>query len=195
MKKLIGLSMSFLMVLFSTISNAQEIKKVALNSEKNGVKESKMERKEIREEDRNLVSDMSINAFYADFGNIPNVRWEKDNLFDIAIFKKDGKQYKAYYDSSSKLVGTITSKTFADLPMDAQKQIKKEYKNYTIDKVDFFKDNENYDSSYDQFLYGMQFENADNYFVELSNKAQKTNIVLQVTPEGDIFFLKELNKA
>ncbi len=191
MKKLIVISMSFLMLMFTTTSNARDSRRMALNSVRNSVKESKMERKEIRNEDRNLVSDMSIDAFQTDFGNIPNVIWEKDSEFDIASFTQNGKKHKAFYNSESELVGTATPETFANLPKDARKEINKNYKDYSVDKVIYYKDNQ--DNDYNTLLYGVQFESADNYFVELSKKNE--NIVLQVNPEGNVFFFKELKKA
>ncbi len=192
MKKLVMLSMSALMIMFVTALNAQEAHKTAMNTEKNSVKhEKKMEKKEIRHEERNAVSDLSKDAFVSDFGKIQNVGWEKDNLYDIAIFTKDGAQYKAYYDETSKLVGTTTGKTFADLPKSAQNEINKKYKDYKIDKVIFFNDNEHNES--DMLLYGTQFADADNYFVELTGNNK--NIVLQVNPKGEMFFFKELHKT
>ena len=191
MKKLIVLSMSFLMVMFFTTANARNTKTMALNSGRNSAKESKMERKEIRTEDRNLVSDMSIDAFKTDFGDAQNVIWTKDPQMDIVSFTENGKNYQAFYNSESELVGTATHEKFANLPKYARKQINKYYKGYSIDKVIFYKDNQ--DNDYNTLLYGVQFESADNYFVELSKKNE--NIVLQVNPEGNVFFFKELRKA
>ena len=190
MKKLIVIPMLVLMVMFTITSNARDTKRMMLNSERNSVRESKMERKEIREEDRNLVSNLSIDAFNVDFGNVKNVVWEKDPLFDIATFTKDGVNYEAFYNHESNLVGTANTKTFANLPMSAQKEIHKKFKGYSVDKVIFYKDNEDNDD--DIYLYGTQFESADNYFVEMSNNGK--NIVLQVNPQGNVFFFKELSK-
>jgi len=191
MKKLVVATMSILMVLISTTSNARDTRSMARNTKKNSAIESKMERKEIRESERNLVPEMAMDAFRIDFGNISDVSWERDHSMDIASFSKNGKQMKAFYDESSDLVGTTTPKTFAELPKYAQKQIKKYYKNYSIDKVIYFKDNESNDT--DMLLYGVQFEDADNYFVELSNKNKNQNIVLQVNPDGQVFFFKDLH--
>jgi len=191
MKKLIVISMSILMAMFFTTTNARDTKRMALNTEKNSTRESKMERKEIRTEDRNLVSDRSIDAFMSDFGNIPNVIWEKDPYFDIASFAKDGIKYHAFYNGKSKLVGTTTQKTFANLPESAKKEINKQYEDYSVDKVIYYKDNEEDDNNI--LLYGTQFESADNYFVELSKNNK--NIVLQVNPEGIVYFFKELQTA
>ncbi len=152
--------------------------------------ETKAERKEVRKEDRNMVSDVSKENFVSDFGRIPNVKWEKSQLFDEAEFTKDGHQYKAFYSDDSKLIGTTTEKTFADLPKNAQKDIQKHYGEYKVDKVVYFEDNQENDQ--DMQLYGSQFEDADNYFVELSNKDK--NIVIQINPKGQIYFFKELAK-
>jgi hypothetical protein len=192
MKKLMVYSTAILMmVMFSITLQAQDKNSTALNSIKSIRKsETKAERKEIRKEDRNLVSDMSMENFFSDFGKIANVEWEKGQFLDEALFTKDGHQYRAFYDRDSKLVGTTTEKTIADLPKNAQKDIKKQFGDYSIDKVIFFEDNQMNDQ--DMLLYNTQFEDADNYFVELSN--EKRNIIIQVTPEGDVFFFNSLKK-
>ncbi len=185
MKTLMIYSAAILMVLSCATSQAQDTKELSHNSEMNKVKkESKAEKKEMQKMDKHFVSNLSKDAFYADFGKIPRVSWENELGFDIALFTKDGKDYKAFYDFNSKLVGTTTLKTFTDLPERAQEDIKKHYKDYTVDKVVFFKDNEANDA--DMLLYGTQFSDADNYFVEMSNKTK--NIVLQVNSNGVFFF-------
>ena len=191
MKKLMIYSTAILMMLSVITLKAQEGNKTAMNSMKSLKKsETKTERKEVRKEDRNLVSDISMEAFGRDFENVSDVSWEKDSFFDIAMFNKDGHSYKAFYGRDSKLAGTTTVKTFADLPKDAQKEIKKQFGNYTIDKVVYFENNQS--NNNDMLLYGTQFEGADNYFVEMSGNNK--NIVVQVNPEGQVFFFKELQK-
>jgi hypothetical protein len=74
------------------------------------------------------------------------------------------------------------------MPDNARKYIAKHYSDYTTGSVILFDDNE-YNSS-DMILYGNAFEDADNYFVELSNNNRK--IVLQVNMEGLVTFFKEL---
>lgn len=188
MKKLMVYLTAILMLISVTLK-AQDKNSTAMNAVRSIKKsETKAERKEVRKEERNLVSDRSINAFIGDFGNIPNVSWERGPFFDEALYTKDGILYKAFYDDNSKLVGTISDKTFADLPQIAQKDIKKHYGNYKVDKVFLFKDNELNDQN--MSLYGTEFDDADNYFVELSGKDK--NIIIQVKPEGEVFFIKEL---
>jgi len=190
MKKLMIYSTAILMLISVTLK-AQDNTTTAMNSVRSIKKsETKTERKEVRKEDRNLVSERSINAFNEDFGDASNVAWERWGTFDEAMYTQGGIQHKAYYDASSKLIGTTTDETFADLPKAAQKEINKEYKGYHVDKVVFFKDNEYNEQN--MMLYGNEFEDADNYFVEMSSKDK--NIILQANPEGEVFFFKELRK-
>jgi len=191
MKKLVVATMSILMVLIVNTSNARDTRTMARSAKKGSAIESKMKRKEIRKTERNLVPVMDMDAFRTDFGNVPDVSWERDQMLNVASFRKNGKMIKAYYDDMSHLVGTTTPETFADLPKYAQKQIKKHYKNYTVDKVTYFKDNAA--NNQNMLLYGVQFEDANNYFVELSNKKDNKIIVLQVNPQGQVFFFKDLS--
>ena len=191
MKKLMIYSTVILMVVISTSLKAQDGNRMAMSSMKSVKKtETKAEKKEIRKENRNLVSEESMRTFVSDFGNISGVQWERGRYYDEALFTKDGHQYKAFYDQSSKLVGTTTEKTFADLPKSAQKDIQKRFGDYTIDKVIFFEDNQLNDQ--DMLLYGSKFEDADNYFAELSGKNK--NIVIQIKPDGQVFFFEELQR-
>lgn len=126
--------------------------------------------------------------FKSDFSNAQNVHWTRNSYMDEAIFTLDGTKEKAFYGYNGQLVGTVLPKQFSDLPQNAQKHIQKDYKDYTISKVIMYDDNENNDA--DMYLYGSQFEDADNYFVEL-NKSGKS-IVLMVNQEGLVTFFKEI---
>lgn len=175
---------------------AQETDKKAVKNEikeaKKEVKKEKQvlkaEKKELRKLEKGDVSYQSKQEFYSDFGDVKDAQWKRSDYFDEVTFTKDGQSMKAYYDSQSKLVGTTSHKKFEDLPISAQKEIKSKYKNYTIKSVMLFDDNEANDS--DMLLYGAQFEDSDNYFVELIKG--DSGIVLQVTPEGNVFYFTKL---
>lgn len=126
--------------------------------------------------------------FLTDFPNASNVQWKRIG-YEEASFLLNSKDMKAFYDYNHDLIGTTTSVTYADLPANAQKEIEKRYRNYIPQSVVLFDDNA-YNSS-DMMLYGHAFEDADNYFVELSNN-DKT-IVLQVNMEGLVTFFKDLS--
>ena len=178
MKRLAILSMTFLMALSVVHGQTKETQK----------KEAKESRKELKKLEGTAVSTIAKNNFTTDFGNVPNVVWKRDGTYDEATFTKNGKQMKAFYDIDGKMVGTSEPSTFAAIPIKGQEQIKKEYKDYTVGPVLFYDDNEA--NTTDMILYGVQFDDADNYLVELTKGTKK--IVVQVNKEGSVYFLTEL---
>jgi uncharacterized protein YegP (UPF0339 family) len=193
MKKLLALSTAA--VIFTATVNAQadvaSIKKNEANlKQQESVikKEKKTERKELRKLSGKEVSEFSRQAFITDFGNIPVNKWERTVNYDEATFTKDGVEMKAYYDADSKLVGTTSHKTFADIPAKAQKFIEAKYRGYSKTDVVFFDDNELNET--DMVMYGNQFDDADNYFVDL--KKDNKEIILQVTMSGEVSFFKQI---
>jgi hypothetical protein len=134
------------------------------------------------------VSEQSKEHFIADFGNVPDVQWKRSANFDEAVFTRNGKKMTAWYDIDEKLVGTTSEVSFTDLPADGQKAIKAKYKDYTIGKVIFFDDSELNET--DMILYNQQFDDADNYFVELVKV--KSTIVVRVNTRGELTFFKQL---
>lgn len=180
---------------FGNLQAQEPVKKEMKSEIKTEKKEVKTEKKGIKSERKALhklegsqVSERTKNSFYADFGNVPNVKWKRAEFLDEAVFTKDGKEMEAYYDFDSKLVGTTQVKTFTDIPASAQKEIKKKYADYKIGPVIFFDDNEANDA--DMLLFDTQFEDADNYFVELTK--DNTKQIIQVNTKGELFFFKEL---
>jgi len=151
-------------------------------------KELKTERAALRKPEGSDVGLQTRNSFYADFAEIPNVKWKRIDNFDEARFIKDGKEMTAFYDDDSKLVGTTQNKTFVDVPAKGQKEIKAKYKDYMVGPVVFFDDNEVNET--DMIMYGFQFDDEDNYFVELTKGNSK--IVVRVNAAGMVYFFKEL---
>ena len=150
--------------------------------------EKRKDRITLRKLEGKEASYQSKQQFSSDFDNVQNVQWRRDNYFDVAAFTKNGKEMKAYYDFDAQLVGTVSASSFTDLPANAQKRIKKEYKDYTVDKVIFYDDNESNES--DMLLYGAQFADEDSYFAELSGKG--THIVLHVTKDGNVLYFAQM---
>lgn len=150
----------------------------------------KEDRKELRKLEGTEPTYQSKEAFAGDFPNAANASWKREKFFDVVGFTLNGVPETAYYDINSELVGTIVTKSFTDLPRSAQKDINKHYAGYQKGRVIMFDDNEYNDT--DMELYGVQFEDADNYFIELKKGAK--DIVLQVTPEGGVYFFSEIRK-
>jgi hypothetical protein len=153
--------------------------------------------REQREENRAIRRDKAATTpnytteqhFQTDFPNAANVSWKRAG-FEEALFTSDGKEMKAFYDYDHTLIGTTTPVNYIDLPAIARKYIEKHYSDYTPQSVILFNDND-YNQS-DMVLYGNAFEDADNYFIELSNNNNKI-IVLQVNMEGLVTFFRDLS--
>jgi hypothetical protein len=186
MKKLAILSGTFLFVVAVAQGQTQKADKEKIKETK---KELKTERVALKKLEGKKVSDLSISAFNADFRGATNVQSKRIDTFDVFTFTtKDGQSKKAYYDIDNKLVGTAQLKTFADLPVKGQQEIKKKYKEYTTGEVFFFDDNEFNDT--DMIMYGKQFDDEDLYFVELTKGTEK--IILTVNPAGLVSFYETL---
>ncbi len=185
MKKLVILLSTFLFSVAFVFGQAEKGNNESIKEVK---KELKTERVALKNLKGHEVGVLAKNSFYADFGDIPNVKWERVGPFDEATFTKDGKELKAFYDFDSKLVGTTRNVTFADVPADGQKEILKEYKTYSIGPVIFFDYAEANTS--DMYLFERQFTGEDNYFVELAKGTDK--ILVQVNKDGEILFFKQL---
>ena len=193
MKKLLVLSATtFILVAAVNAQTSVALAKNEIKTDKKQElaikKEKREERKELKKLEGKEVSYQSMQAFYGDFGKIPVSKWERTAYYNRATFIKDGQVMTAYYDANSKLVGTASDKTFADLPAAAQKYIDAKYKGYSKTGVVFFDDNEWNET--DMIMYGNQFDDADTYFVEL--KKDNKDIILQVNMTGNVTFFKQL---
>lgn len=173
---------------FGTLQAQEPVKKEIKTEIKTAKKEIKSDRKALHKLEGNVIPQRTKEAFEKDFGNVGNVKWQRASFLDEAVFAKDGKEMKAYYDFYNNLVGTTQLKTFADLPEKAQKEIKAKYKDYKIGPVVFFDDNEANET--DMLLFDTQFDDEDNYFVELTKN--NTKLVVQVNDKGEVFFFKEI---
>lgn len=183
MKKIITLS--GFAVLMTLAAGAQ----ADLAAPRHGKKEEKKEeRKEMRKLRGTEVDIRAKDQFRLDFGNVSAVAWRREPAFDIVDFIKDGVTKSAYYDFNDQLAGTTEKKAFADLPEKARAHITRKYVGYTIGEVILFDDNEA--NEMDMVLYGHQFSDADNYFVELVKGDKK--IVLKAGLEGQVSYFTQI---
>ena len=139
--------------------------------------------------DAKKVDYFTRRQFKVDFGNSLKPVWNTWKYFDKATFSKGRKTYTAFFGPDAKLVGTTCISSFSSIPADAQKYIKSKYKDYKVEGVIYYDDNEA--NSSDLLNSDPQFEDQDNYFVEL-HKRNKT-IILQVDMEGYVYFFKQLS--
>lgn len=146
--------------------------------------EMKEEKATLRKQEENEVAYASKEQFAKDFGSTTAIAWRREGNFDVAEFMNDGVKQSAFYDPESKLIGVTSKKAFTDLPLQAQSLINRKYKDYTKEAVILFDDNQ--ENQTDMILFGHSFEDADNYFVELSKDNKR--IVLKCDMEGRVSY-------
>jgi hypothetical protein len=184
MKKLAVLSMTFMVTVAVLMGQAQKTEKV-----KEAKKEQKSERVALKKLEGATVDNKAKIAFDTDFKGASNVQSKRVDTYDEFSFtNKDGHKMKAFYDENSVLVGTTQDKAMADLPAKGLQKIKEMYKDYSIGPVVFFNDNELNET--DMILWGIQFDDTNNYFAELSKGTKK--IIVKVSPGGSVNFFKNL---
>ncbi|MFT3827594.1 MAG: hypothetical protein QM731_26970 [Chitinophagaceae bacterium] len=189
MKRIIVLGAVAAMGFITTTAFAQ-YNDVVLNEFKNtnNTNTAKDTRKEERLMKKSEVSYSTKESFFRDFPNADNVAYRRGASTDEVMFTQAGVSYTAFYDADGNLVGTTTAKNFDDLPAAAQKTIAKHYGTYDVGKIILFDDNEFNET--DPAIFGEQFEDEDNYFVELI-KPGKT-IIVEVNMEGNVSYFKGL---
>jgi hypothetical protein len=185
MKRIVILSVTAFLAV--TGMNAQ-VQKTGIAQTSETKKEVKAERKALRKLEGNNVSAVAKNNFAQQFGKAANVVWKRIDTFDEAAFNLDGNAMKAFYDFEGNLVGTTFKVAFTDLPSKGQQEIKSKYKDYTPGSVIMFDDNEANDT--DMLLYGVQFDDSDNYFIEMVKGSQK--IILRVNPAGSVSLFQQI---
>ena len=126
--------------------------------------------------------------FAADFGYMPGARWKRSIKYNEVTFLKDRELRTAYYDTRGVLIGTTSERKFSDLPVSAQREINSRYKDYKIGEVILFNDSRH--NSTDGIIYGVKFQNAENYFLEMTKSDKR--IIVEVNPEGEVYLYREL---
>ena len=129
------------------------------------------------------VKALTVKRFNQNFGSVTNVVWQKSKSLDKVSFTKDGLNLVAYYNAASKLVGTSS----ADMPVQAMTDLKSRFKDYSVESVIFFDQNEA--NAISKLVYGTQLK-EENYLVELS-RDQKT-IVVSVKVKGGTAVINQI---
>jgi hypothetical protein len=113
--------------------------------------------------------------FATDFPNATNAHFARVKNLNEVSFTQDKGIVTAYYDNRDQLIGTMHNESFADLPDNAQKEIRNKYPGYLIANVVRFDVN----------------QSDDNYFAELKNDSK--SIVLKIDLIGEVDYLTTMD--
>jgi len=111
------------------------------------------------------VSQKAVNSFKSEFTHAVDVRWENSKDFAKATFKLNDQVMFAYYSEAGELLAVTRNLIAAQLPINLQSSMKKNYKDSWIS--DLFEVSTGDDTSYYVTL-----ESADYTIVLKSNGAQ-----------------------
>ena len=125
-----------------------------------------------------------LNKYYA----AENVKWTVTSNFQKAVFTLDGKTMSAFFDRNGEYIATTQYVAAKTIPAVGQKRLVKLYGDYKVNEVVRY-DFDGEPDAHLQILTGKRFYNTI-YFVNL--KSDKANVLVKVTPDGDVSYIRNL---
>ena len=144
---------------------------------------------DIHKTDKQKAGYIAKQEFRSDFPKIQTVQWSRDKQYSEAAFMKNGIQMHAFYNWDGNLTGTTHNFAYNNLPEPARKSIAKQYKDYTVERTIVFKDDE---SNLNDLFPLVPYEYRTNYFVLLKKNDQSEQVILHVTPDGNVSYFKTM---
>lgn len=178
----------------TTFKNAS-YKKDLLKEKREISSKLRTEKKQLHEV-KSIINEISnipastVETFKMSFPKAKNVSWLQTDGFIEADYTLNKSQMVTFYDFDNKLIGTGKYVSYKSLPSRSLENIAKYYKKYTPEKVMYYDDNE-------QNINNMNFfgndVGQDDYYALMRNKKNINNeIVLQITPDGDVSFFSNV---
>jgi len=125
-----------------------------------------------------------LNKYYA----AEDVKWTVTSNFQKAVFTLDGKAMSAFFDRNGEYIATTQYVAANKIPAVGKKRMVKLYGDYKVNEVVRY-DFDGEPDAHLQMLTGKRFYNTI-YFVNLKN--DKENVLVKVTPDGDVSYVKSL---
>lgn len=141
-----------------------------------------------KDEKKEEVSYFAANNFLSKYAAATNVKWTVTRDFQKATFVLNGSKMAAFFDINGDYIATTQYVGADKLPAISKSRLNKYYKGYTVEDVVRY-DFDDQDDSHLFLLTGKRNYNTI-YFASLKNSAE--NIVVKITPDGEISFLKNL---
>ncbi len=134
------------------------------------------------------VSYFAENNFQSKYQAAVNVKWTVTNQFQKAAFTMNGVKMAAFFDANGDYIATTQYVGVEKLPAVSKGKLKKFYGDYSVGEVVRY----DFDGQEDSNLYMLTGKRNYNtiYFASLKNG--KEEMVVKITPDGDVSFLKDL---
>ncbi|EOR94862.1 hypothetical protein ADIARSV_1967 [Arcticibacter svalbardensis MN12-7] len=134
------------------------------------------------------VSYFAENNFLNKYQAAKDVKWRVTNNFQKAVFTLDGQKLSAFFDSNGEYIATTQYVAADKIPAVGQRRLTKLYNDYKVNEVVRY-DFDGEAASPLQMLTGKRFYNTI-YFANI--KKGNANVLVKITPDGDVSFLKYL---
>lgn len=134
------------------------------------------------------VSYFAENNFMTKYEGAKNVNWTVTSQFQKAAFTLDGTKMAAFYDVNGDYIATTQYVSVDKLPAISKSKLKKVYGDYSVVEVVRY-DFDGQDDAHLDLLTGKRSYNTI-YFASLQKENEK--IVVKITPDGEVSYLKTL---
>ncbi|MEO6812312.1 MAG: hypothetical protein ABI172_00155 [Ginsengibacter sp.] len=196
-KKFLPLCAILFVLIFSSFNNVNVPKTASPNSKNEVKNETRKMKKEIRQERRMIKSvedipTQTMSLFGQEFPKAQNVRWTFDAGFYEADFTSGNLKRMAFYDYDNNLVGTGKYVTYNNLPKGSLEQMDKYLKDYGIEKIIYYDDNELNASNVNPLDMDGSVLDRDDYYALMKERRSGKEIILQITAEGEVSLFREL---
>ncbi|PWG78217.1 hypothetical protein [Pararcticibacter amylolyticus] len=134
------------------------------------------------------VSYFASNNFLSKYQGATNVNWTVTSQFQKASFSLNGVKMAAFFDSNGDYIATTQYVGFDQLPGISKSRLNKYYKDYAVEEVVRY----DFDGQEDSHLYLLTGKRNYNTIYFASLKGKNESIVVKVTPDGEVSYLKSL---
>lgn len=142
------------------------------------------------EKESTEVSYFAENNFASMYSSAANVKWTVSSQFQKASFTLNGAKMAAFYDLNGDYIATTRYVDAEKLPAISKSRLKKYYGDYSIQEVVRY----DFDGQEDSHLFMLTGKRNYNtiYFASLKSENKDEQIVVKITPDGDVSFLETL---
>lgn len=133
------------------------------------------------------ASYFAMNNFEARFSNAQNVIWKVTGQFQKASFTVNGSRFSAFFDVKGDYIATTQYVDAKKLPAISKSRLSRLYAGYQVEDVVKY-DLDGQATQLDIMSGTRTYDSV--YFANLKN--DKESIIVKITPDGEISYLKSL---
>ncbi len=146
---------------------------------------------------KNLINEISYTPstsmtekFKMNFPKAQKVTWLQTDGYIEADYTKNHSKMANFYDFNNTLIGTAKYIAYQSLPAKGRRDIARHYKGFIPEKAMYFDDNDQ--NTINMNFFGSDIDQDDYYVLLKNRKNDKNEIVLQVSPHGQVSYFSQV---